>query len=129
MACLDSDFLIALMRKNPSALQKFIELERKNENLTVTPITASELFHGAFKSKEESEMFKVESILSALELLYFDFFSAKSCGEVMASLDKVGLIGDLDALTAGICLAHNEKVITRNVKHYSKVKNLKVETY
>jgi len=129
MACLETDFLISLIRKDSAAVKKFLELEKKNEPLTVTPITASELFYGAAKSKKPEEKAKVESVLSLLDLLYFDLISARKCGELMAYFDNAGLIGDLDTLTAGICVAHEEKIITRNIKHYSKAKNLKVETY
>ena len=129
MACLETDFLISLIRKDPEAIKKFIELEKRNELLAVTPIAASELFYGAAKSKRADENAKVESVLSLLDLLYFDLISARKCGELMAYFDNAGLIGDLDTLTAGICIAHEEKIITRNTKHYSKVRNLKVETY
>src|SRR3989344_8926962 len=127
MTCLESDFLIALMHKDAEAVQKFLNLEKGSLPLCITPITAAELFHGAFKSKNPSELEKVESVLSALCFLYFDFLSAKYCGSIMAFLDKAGHIGDLDTLTGAICARYGETLVTKNIKHFSKIKNLKIE--
>ena len=129
MACLETDFLVALSRKDSAAVQKLLELERKNERLFVTPISASELFYGAFKSKNQAELDTTEGILQLVDFLPFDFVSARYCGLVLASLDKEGKIGDLDSLTGAICARHSQTLITRNLKHFSKVKNLKIETF
>jgi len=42
---------------------------------------------------------------------------------------KVEPIGEFDALIASIALAHNERVVTRNVKHFSRVRGLEVEKW
>lgn len=34
-----------------------------------------------------------------------------------------------DIMLAGIALTHNESIITRNIKHFSKIEGLKIETY
>jgi tRNA(fMet)-specific endonuclease VapC len=129
MVCLETDFLVALMRKRPDAVRKFLELERKQDLLQVTPISAAELFHGAFKSKNAGEVEKSESVLSLLEFLQFDFLSARHCGETMALLDRKGHVGDLDELTGSICVRYGQTLLTRNVKHFSKIKGLKIESW
>jgi tRNA(fMet)-specific endonuclease VapC len=38
-------------------------------------------------------------------------------------------IGSRDCLIAGIVVAGNDILITRNVKHFSRIKGIKLETY
>jgi len=39
------------------------------------------------------------------------------------------LIGDIDTLVASIALANNEKLITRNIKHYNRLRELEIESW
>jgi tRNA(fMet)-specific endonuclease VapC len=39
------------------------------------------------------------------------------------------LIGDIDTLVASIALANNEKLITRNIKHYNRIRELEIESW
>ena len=129
MVCLETDFLIALMRKNKSALKKLRELVRRGERLATTPITAAELFRGAYTSERtEENLKKVRGMLSRLDLLEFNVTAADIYGQISAELDGKGEpIGEFDALISSIALAHNERVVTRNVKHFSRVRGLEVE--
>jgi predicted nucleic acid-binding protein len=131
MVCLETDFIIALMRKDESALKKLQELVSKGERLSTTPITASELFRGAYSSERVDEnLKKVRGILSRLDLLEFNTIASDIYGQTSSDLERKGEpIGDFDALIASIALAHNERVVTRNIKHFSRVKGLEVEKF
>lgn len=131
MVCLETDFLIALMRKNRSALEKLQELVSKGERLATTPITAAELFRGAYTSERIDEnLRKVRGILSRLDLLDFNVAASDIYGQISSELERKGEpIGEFDALIASIALAHNERVVTRNVKHFSRVRGLEVEKW
>ena len=39
------------------------------------------------------------------------------------------MIQPIDCMIAGIALIRKEKVLTRNVKDFSKIKDLEIETY
>lgn len=55
---------------------------------------------------------------------------AKKAGEIEANLIKEGSIIDLeDIMIAGIAISRDEKIISRNIKHFNRIKNLKIETY
>ncbi len=47
-------------------------------------------------------------------------------GELLA---KGETIDPEDAMLAGIAKSHHEKVLTRNVKHFSRIEGLTIETY
>jgi len=131
MVCLDTSFIIALMRGDHNALAKLDEYTSTDTRLTTTPITACELFKGAYRSiKPEKELQKVKNTLSFLELLDFSIEASERYGRLMASEGLRGApIGDLDAMIASIALTHGEDVITSNRKHFERVDGLKVNTW
>lgn len=131
MVCLETDFLIALMRKDRDAVSKLKELVEKGERLSTTPINASELFKGAYRSKNIDEnLRRVRGLLSRLDLLEFNLTSTEIYGQISSELEEKGVqIGEMDTLIASIALAHNERIVTRNTRHFSRVKGLEVENW
>ena len=131
MVCLDTSFIIALMRGDPSALVKLEEYTASNTRLTTTPITACELIKGAYKSvRREYELQKVKKTLSFLELLDFSMDASVCYGRLTASEGLRGApIGDLDAMIAGIAITHGESIITSNRKHFERVEGLHIDRW
>lgn len=130
MACLETDFLVDLLRKKSEAISKLEKLQSAGAVLSVTPVTLTELFSGGFKSKREENIEQIEKMAFTLVLLSYDFFAAKEAGKLLGFLEKNGeKIGEMDTLTGAIALRHGEKLITRNTKHFKKIKGLEIETY
>lgn len=46
MTCLDTDFVIDLLRRKPAAERKLEDLMVEGDKLTTTPLNASELYKG-----------------------------------------------------------------------------------
>ena len=68
MTCLDTDFMIDLMRRTPSAEKKLEDLMADGDKLTTTSLNASELHKGAYKSSRPiEEAKKVRHLLETLE--------------------------------------------------------------
>ena len=45
-------------------------------------------------------------------------------------IKKGNMISDCDCLTAGIALSNGvNKIVTKNVKHFDRIKDIKAETY
>jgi len=131
MACLETDFLIALIRKDKDALKMLRQLVEKGENITTTPINASELFKGAYLSEKVDENLRaVRGILSRSELLEFNIAASEYYGKIYSELKERGeLIGDMDILIASVAFASNEKLITKNIGHYNRIIGLEVESW
>ncbi len=131
MVCLETDFIVDLLRKRDSAIEKLRELSKTGSEMTITPITATEIFEGAFASEKKEKIEKAEQLILGLRILRFDFFAAREAGGLLSLLVAKGQkIGDFDALTAAIALRHGEKtIITKNKKHFGKIKGLVVETW
>jgi len=131
MVCLDTSFIIALIRRDPRAERKLEEYVGKGARLSTTPITACELFKGAYKSKRRDlEVRKVREMLARLEILGFSIDSCERYGKLVNDLELAGSpIGDLDAIIASLALTHNESVATADKEHFERVPGLIVESW
>lgn len=128
---LDTSFVIDLMAGDKAAIEKLKEIISKGEPQIVTAPTIFELYSGlAQSSKRELEKKKILSALSRVAIWHLDASAAERGGEIDGALIKAGeQIEPVDSMIAGIALVKGEKVLTRNVKHFSKVAGLNLETY
>ena len=63
-------------------------------------------------------------------VLPFDTAAAKQAAELSSSLRKTGImIGPMDALIAGIALAHGATLVTHNTGEFRRVRGLKLEDW
>ena len=78
----------------------------------------------------EGEIEKVNELISSLNVLSLDRESAILSGNIGADLINKGEIIDLEDIMIGaIALQNNEILLTRNEKHFSRIKNLKIQSY
>lgn len=131
MVCLETDFLVAVMRKDERAMQKLEEMVERGERVATTPINASELFKGVYLSENINEnLKKVRGILSRVDLLGFNLTACDIYGRTYSQQKTKGeSIGEFDTLIASIALSHNERVVTKNTKHFNRVEGLEVEEW
>lgn len=127
----DTSFIIDLMNGLPEAFEKAKQLREQNENLFVTTLSIYELWSGITQSqKPDQEKRKVLEIVNSQLILDLDEESAKEGGKIDGGLIREGLrIDPEDCMIAGIARHHQEKVLTRNVKHFGRIKGIFVETY
>jgi len=131
LVCLDTSFLIALLRRDPKAEAKLESFVQNGERITTTPICVCELFAGAYKTKKrESEIRRVKEFLSRMELLEFSTQACERFGRVRNELDSAGTpIGDFDIMIAAIALAHDQAVLTGDVEHFQRISGLTVDAW
>ena len=130
MICLDSDFIVDLLKHKQNAVLKFKSL--KGGIIVSTEVNYFEVLYGVFKKRQfsQEEMNFVQEFFTSLPNMVLDHSSAYNAAEIAGNLEKEGLtIGFNDSLIAGICLANNCSIITKNIKHFSRIKGLKVESY
>src|SRR3989344_7401375 len=128
MVVLDTDILVGILRKNKDAENFLDRLERKNEKINTTVINAFELFEGALlypgKDKDRSADILLRSMISYT----FNGQASWTAAQISAELKKTGKIIDfLDLAIASIAISRGESVVTRNVKHFDRIKGLKIE--
>jgi tRNA(fMet)-specific endonuclease VapC len=129
---LDTSFLIDLLRgKDNNTLERARMLDERLESKGVASITIMELWRGAMQSViHEKEKKKVDGLLVSLFQYPFQEKEAKKAGEIEAELLKNGTMIDLeDIMIAGVAMIHNEPILTRNKKHFSKISGIGLEIY
>ena len=129
---LDTSFLIDLLRgKDKKALERAKQLDDSLESKGVASITIMELWRGAMRSqRSDNEKKKINELLTSLFQYPFQENEAKKSGEIEAELMKQGAMIDLeDIMIAGVAKVHHEPILTRNVKHFSKIQGIHVESY
>jgi tRNA(fMet)-specific endonuclease VapC len=136
MACLDTAFLLDLQGRGgrtvqARARQKLEDLSAANDSLTTTRFNVAELWVGIERSEDpRKEAEAIVSLLAPLEVLDFDQAAAEVFGRSMAFLMKGGRVtGGMDLLIASVALVNGQTVVTRNVKHFSGIPGLTVESY
>lgn len=119
------------MRGKREAIDKLKELEGRGEPLYVPSPTLYELYVGiALSEMPETSKLTLRRRLRNLPTLPLNAKAARLAGLVQGSLMRRGIpVDPIDALIAGIALAHGEAVLTRNSDHFERIPKLKVETY
>ena len=127
MKCLDSTFVIDLLRNDPVAVAKAKQLE--GNEFAITPIIAHEVMIGVFFTKPKFAQ-KAMELLRSLRILDLSFASATTSASIGAALRKAGReVGDGDLLTVGAMLANEcDTIITRDAD-FKRIKGITVETY
>ena len=131
MVCLDSSFIIDVIRGNKNIENMEGKIDMASEAITVAAPVIMELIKGAILSeKPETEKQKVFAFLSSFIILNLNRDSAILAGEIDAKLRKLGHhIGIEDIMIGAICLTNNERLLTKNLKHFEKIPCLEIETY
>src|SRR3989344_6405719 len=127
MKVLDTTFLIDLFKGKPETLSK-----QKEEDFFVTSqINMYEILVGIFHDGNSSKILKVQELFENIRVLPLTESGVMKSAQISAELMKEGLmVEDMDCLTAGIALSHGiNTVITKNVKHFKRMKGIIVETY
>jgi len=129
--CLDTDFLVALLRGVPEAVRKAKELDSIEAEISTTSMNAFEIYLGAFRSKNAAENVKrADDLLGSMNILNLTLESSRKSSEILSELMRRGEpIGLRDAIIAGIALVNGYTLVTRNVEHFRRVTGLSVEEW
>lgn len=112
MACLDTTFIIDLLRNNSNALEKLKSLS--GEPICTTAISVAELYRGAWMSNNrERETAKIRKILDNMKVISFDNSSAGVYAELYCQL-KPNPINEYDLLIASMTISNDETLLTRD---------------
>ena len=133
MKCIDTTFMIDLLRGDENAQKKAVDLEFEDKVIT-TEICVFEIYYGIFNRKTKntkSYIKKLNKFLDKLEVLPFDRKSSIRAAKIASELTKKGLeIGSHDCMIAGIAMTNGcNIIITDNTEHFKRINGLNVETY
>lgn len=135
MVCLDTTFLIDVLRGRALVEQLEKQLPLQKNMITVASPSVMELVKGLHLAATalrvtKRELSRITEIISSLEVLSLDKDSAVLAGEIEAFLVNAGATIDLeDIMIAAIAIKNDESLVTRNAKHFKRIPRLKVISY
>lgn len=119
----DTDVLIEFLRGNQPSVGQIAALAEAGR-LRTTTISLFELLSGADEGKKGDP---VRSLVNILDAFTLDRTASILASSIRRSLEVAGQsIGMADCLIAGICIAHDLPLLTRNRRHFSRIPNLKL---
>ena len=128
MTLLDTDICIEILRGNQTVIEKRQHYENR---VVISFMTVGELFYGAERSTNRVKNRNVvEEFILSIDIISTDIEILKKFGELKASLYKNKiLLPDADILIASVALTKCTKLITGNIKTFTRFDNLKLENW
>lgn len=128
---LDTTFLIDIMQHREQAVVKLQTLLEAGEIISIAAPSVFELFVGVAQcNNPEKELERVHQVLEDQTVWSLDAHAAEEAGRIQGQLASAGnQLEAVDALIAGIALQHAEPILTRNLKDFSRIRGLRVESY
>ncbi len=103
-------------------------LAHSPQEIGIPALVVYELEVGLAKSiAPEKRRRQLADMLTVVDLLPFGAAEARQAAQIRATLEKMGeLIGLYDVLIAATALANQSKLVTHNVREFSRVEGLQV---
>ena len=130
---LDTTAFSAAMRLD-SALLALLKNYRPNDIVTVPPVIA-EIHYGIKRLKNASKKVLLlkaqrDRLLSIINVLPWQSEASKKYGEIKADLERRGkIIDDFDIAIAAIAMSHECGVLTVNLKHFERIKDIDIKSW
>lgn len=127
--CIDSDTLIYFLKGEKKVIEQMSKVPIGS--LYTTRINYTELLFGAYNStRVDDNLNKILPFLENFKILEFDKKSAEIFAKIKAKLKKDGqIIADMDLMIASISISNNCTLISNNTKHFSRIKELKLNNW
>jgi len=125
----DTDTVSFFMKDNPRKVRVNTAKHKKDE-FCISAITYAELIFGLKRNYSKQLDFWLNEVLGMFNVIAFDETSCSFYGEIRTTLEKSGNpLDNIDLLIAASALAQGAVLVSHNIKHFSKIKELKVEDW
>lgn len=129
---LDTNVLSELIRKRPypGVTERLRRLPQ--DQLVTSSVCVTELRYGAARHPQGDALWKriSEEVLAHIQILPLGSKEAERAGELLASLERRGeVIGIEDILIGATALENDFTIVTRNLRHFSRLDGLVVESW
>ncbi|KAB2948289.1 MAG: type II toxin-antitoxin system VapC family toxin [Candidatus Methanoperedens sp.] len=128
---IDTSIFVDCLRTNSVTSSKdFLETLEGSNNGFTSSIVVAELSVGAYLSKKTDALEKTLKIISTTSVIDLDKEIAILGGKIYSNLIREGKEIELnDCLIAATAVSYGiKKVVTRNIDHFNKIKDLKAVT-
>lgn len=124
---LDTNAVIAILKGHAGFIARMTQYQPGD--YAMPSIVAHELYYGAFKGQRVAEnLARVEAL--QFPVLELDHEDARRAGMLRAELAGAGTpIGPYDVLIAGQAMSRDMTLVTRNLREFRRVPDLRLEDW
>ena len=127
---LDTNIISAILKDPTGRVAAVLRKVASDNKIGVSIITAAELRYGTAKKGSEKLLRNVERLLSAFEIFVLQPPADTHYGGIRSELESVGqTIGPNDLLIAAHAIALDAILVTANVREFTRVQGLEVESW
>ena len=119
--CIDSDILIDHLRGVHVARSFFISESKKQQGFWISAVSVAEVYTGK-ETRNQKELRIIDELLEQFVIIDVSTMNAKLGGILRRDYN----IPFADAIIAATALENKLEFFTRNIKHFDKIKGLKV---
>jgi predicted nucleic acid-binding protein len=123
----DTDVIIDLLQSVPAIIE-LLETSLLKEHLAISLFTYGELYEGVIWGKDpERSLVTLGETLAKTEILPMTIETMRSFARLRGLLRRNGeMIGIGDLIIAATALEHERTLVTRNVRHFSRIPGLSI---
>ena len=127
---LDTNAIAAILRQDKPFLEHLRACLREGHELTLNAVCYYETKRGLEPGIHTRKLQLFEALCQRQKRLDLTTSALDSASESYQYLRTNGIIlEDADILLAGIAIANNATLVTRNTKHFNRIPNLKLENW
>jgi len=125
---LDTNTVSMLMKGNVPVRRHFEEAIRLGGDISISAICYYEIKRGLIKSNAIKQLEEFNNFCETYKPVLLDTLGIfDNAANIYAYLSKTGkVMGDADILIGSTALQNDFVVVTDNIKHFNRIKNLKV---
>jgi len=127
---LDTNIITAFLKNDLRVVQRVSDYLELFEKLSINIISYYEILRGLKDLGNEEKLKRFEDFIQENELVFIRKDTVEKAAEIYAYLKKEGnLIEDADILMASTAIVEDLVLITNNVKHFKRVKGLRIDNW
>lgn len=127
---LDTNIITAFLKKDLRVVRRVSDYLECFERLKINIISYYEILRGLKDLGNEEKLRKFEEFVQENELVSITKETVVKAAEIYAELKKQGnLIEDADILMASIAIVEDLALVTNNISHFQRIKDLEIENW
>jgi len=129
---LDTTLFVDLARRRANALAKIDELDSRRDAKVIPSPVAYEILHGILAAKSMTQAALFRGWIARFHVVPLDLAAAERASMIRTELGRFGRVkGAVDILAAGIALAGNHSLVTRDTdfRAIASATGLSIEPY
>ena len=127
---LDTNAVSAPINNDANVLAKWKEARLKGHEVKLNALSYFEVRRGLVLPRFARKFRAFENLIQVSDLLPLDVAALDVSAAIYQDLRSKGtLLEDADILIAGIAIANNAVLVTRNTRHFARVEGLRLEDW